>query len=33
MNVGTMTGRGTELADLVESRKVGVLRVQGNKAK
>ena len=28
LNVGTMTGRGRELADLMERRKVGVLCVQ-----
>ena len=38
LNVGTMTGRGRELADLMERRKVGVLCVQetrwkGDKAK
>ena len=38
LNVGTMTGRGRELADLMERRKVGVLCVQetrwkGNKAR
>ena len=38
LNVGTMTRRGRELADLMERRKVGVLCVQeirwkGNKAK
>ena len=38
MNVGSMTGRGRELADLMERRKVGVLCVQetrwkGNKAR
>ena len=38
LNVGTMTGTGRELADLMERRKVGVLCVQetrwkGNKAK
>ena len=38
MNVGTMTGRGREVADLMERRKVGVLCVQetrwkGNAAK
>ena len=38
LNVGSMTGRGRELADLMERRKVGVLCVQetrwkGNKAR
>ena len=38
LNVGTMTGRGGELADLMDRRKVGVLCVQeirwkGNKAR
>ena len=38
LNVGTTTGRGRELTDLMERRKVGVLSVQetrwkGNKAK
>ena len=28
LNVGTMTGRGREVADLMERRKVGVLCVQ-----
>ena len=28
LNVGTMTGKGMELADLMERRKVGVLCVQ-----
>ena len=37
LNVGSMTRRGRELADMMERRKVGVLRVQetrwkGNKA-
>ena len=33
LNVGTMTGRGSELADLMERRKVGVLCVQENRWK
>ena len=38
VNVGSMTGRGRELADMMERRKVGVLCVQktqweGNKAR
>ena len=38
LNVGSMTGRGRELADLMEKRKVGVqcaqeIRWKGNKAR